>query len=125
MDAVFLRSRYSSTIRHPNHGTTIAAQSHSIVRSTPTTRWGLLDAVGGLLPAPSRASGVGASTGGTSEPLDASDTSAASRSATRFAFEGRLRMAGLMTQARQPARMRLYCDLATNRDDGSMIWNHC
>src|SRR5215831_1267798 len=117
MDAVFLRSRYSSTIRHPNHGTTIAAQGHSIVRSTPSTRRGLLDAVGGgILPAPSRANGVGVCNAGTSGPLDASDTSTASRSATRLAFEDRLRMAGLMTQARQPARIRLYCDLGTNRD---------
>ena len=30
----------------------------------------------------------------------------------------------MMTQARQPRAIRLYCDLGTNRDEGFMIWNH-
>jgi hypothetical protein len=33
-------------------------------------------------------------------------------------------MAGLMTQARQPERIRSYCDLGTNLDEVFMIWNH-
>src|SRR5690242_19802258 len=113
-------------MRHPNHGTTIAPQSHSIVRSIPSAFRGALEAAGRRLSSAAVLGGVvGASTAGTSEPFDASDTSAASRSAMRFAFDDTLLMAGLMTHARHPARMRLYWDLGTNRDEGSMIWNHC
>src|SRR4051812_4594388 len=32
-------------------------------------------------------------------------------------------MARVMTQARQPGRTRLYCDLGTNLDEGFIIWN--
>src|SRR5262245_3297038 len=57
--------------------------------------------------------GAAVSTGGS----DASSLSSASRTLADL-------LTCFTTQACQPARTRLYCDLGTARDEGFLIWNH-
>src|SRR5688572_26258279 len=130
---VFLRTRWSSRNRHPTHGTTIAAPSHSIVSSGRPIARRMVDTRDGGLSSGSfsaapvtRTAGctTAADTGSAREAADRFDAlvaSGASDAARRSAFVSRTNDLG--THACQPARMRLYCDLGTDLDEAFLIWN--
>ena len=66
---------------------------------------------------------VGPEASNASDASGASGWSRARWAVRRRAFEAVSGAAGLMTQACQPARIRLYCDFGMNLDEAFMIWN--
>src|SRR5262245_10910994 len=114
-------------MRQPNHGRTIAAPSQTTARLTLPTMLSESDPPGPWLAPPASDELAAASAFGVARPsrspcaLPAPDASRASVALPRDDVRSR---ADLKTQARQPARIRSYCDLGMNRDEGFMIWNH-